>query len=97
MFRLADVRNILQLIEATITLHNMLIYFNDTNEDLPPWDKNDLCPHPNDVFDVRVGEEIIWDESTNTRAHLLGHLSDLAVVRDPNLSQEQDPSGHEIN
>jgi hypothetical protein len=75
-----SMHNILQLIHATIVLHNMLIDFNDTTDDLPQPEIDDYVPHPNDVFDVRIGQEIIWDSSTDTRANLLGHLGDLGVI-----------------
>lgn len=74
-----SMRNILRHLDASVILHNMLIDFNDTCDDLPP-DDDDYVPHPNDVFDVRVGQEIVWDETTDTRANLLGHLVDMKAI-----------------
>jgi hypothetical protein len=75
-----SMHNILQLIHATIVLHNMLIDFNDTTDNLPPPEVDDYIPHPNDIFDTGIGQEIIWDSSTRTHANFLGHLGDLGVI-----------------
>ena len=74
-----SMQRILRLVDASVILHNMLIDFNDTCDDLEQ-DVNDYVPHPNDVFDVSVGQEIVWDKDTDTRSHLLGHLSDLGFI-----------------
>jgi hypothetical protein len=52
-----------------------------TTDNLPQPEFDDYFPHPNSVFDVRIGQEIIWDSSTDTHANLLGHLGDLGVIR----------------
>jgi hypothetical protein len=58
----------------------MLIDLNNTTDYLPQPEIDDNVPHPNDVFDVQIGQEIIWDSSPDTRANLLGHLGDLEVI-----------------
>ena len=71
-------QKILMHIQATVVLHNWLIELNDELEE--EYDEDDNVPHPNDIFDPEVGQEVVLPDDFDTRLHLLTHLQHLNIV-----------------